>query len=400
VELALLVARLFLSAVFLLAGVAKFADPKRAIQTLKDFGMPAAIAPVLSLLLLVGEIAVAAVLIPPALAWYGACGALALLGIFVIGVAITLARGRNPDCNCFGRLHSSPVSWKTLARNGILGALAGWLVFRGPLRDGPSPWAHFAKASDDERRLFIFAGCVMCFLFFRALRPRPAEKPKEEEASGWGGFLDWDSEESESPVSESNDPAPVAERSPVPQSPVQRKAAPAPQAPKIQPRSAAVRRLLEAGTGLPAGTPAPEFSLPALTGQGCSLHSLREQGKTICLVFASPHCESCRALLPYIARWTREYGHAFNIIVVSRGAATEEVAKRNGLDLSRVLLQREFELSDAYGVTATPAAVLVGADGLIQSQLAVGRDAIKQLFTSSATKAPANSPTDALRTPY
>jgi hypothetical protein len=53
------------------------------------------------------------------------------------------------------------------------------------------------------------------------------------------------------------------------------------------------------------------------------------------------------------------------------------------VDGSRVLLQREFELSESYGVTATPAAVLVGPDGLIRSALAVGREDIEKLISSS-----------------
>ena len=118
-ELALLLARLLLSAVFLLAGIGKLGDPKGAIQGLKDFGLPGALARLLSLLLCVGEIATAVALVPLAGAWYGACAALGLLGIFVLAIGSALARGRKPDCHCFGQLHSAPVGWKTLVRNGI-----------------------------------------------------------------------------------------------------------------------------------------------------------------------------------------------------------------------------------------------------------------------------------------
>ncbi len=171
-ELALLVARLLLAAVFLLAGIAKLSDPQGTIQGLHDFGLPWRLAQALGLLLSLGEIVVAVALVPLASAWYGACGALGLLLIFVVAIGINLARGRKPDCHCFGQLHSAPVGWPTLVRNGVLGALAGWLVYRGPLRVGPSLWQHLSAAGDDERRLFVVAGCVMCFLFFRAMRQR------------------------------------------------------------------------------------------------------------------------------------------------------------------------------------------------------------------------------------
>lgn len=349
-ELALLVARLLLAAVFFLAGVSKLADRKGASKALIEFGLPTAFAQPLSLLLSLAEITVAVALISVALAWYGACAALALLSIFVIGISITLARGRAPDCHCFGQLHSAPIGRSTLIRNGVLGAVAGWLVVRGSMREGPSLLRHLATAGDNERRLFLVAAVVMCFLFFRALRQQDVEET--ESSAG-----DWDNDED----------------TPAPRAP----------APEHQPLDPELEKILQGGIGWPIGTRALEFTLPDITGQKCSLQALRDQGKMICLVFTSPHCESCRALWPYISRWSSEHDQALNIIVISRGAATESLATQNHLDLSRVLLQKEFEMSDAYGVTATPAAVLVGTDGLIQSQLAVGREAIQQLVTSS-----------------
>jgi hypothetical protein len=36
---------------------------------------------------------------------------LALLVLFIVAIAVTLARGRKPDCHCFGQLHSKPIGW-------------------------------------------------------------------------------------------------------------------------------------------------------------------------------------------------------------------------------------------------------------------------------------------------
>jgi uncharacterized membrane protein YphA (DoxX/SURF4 family)/peroxiredoxin len=357
VELALLVARLFLAGVFLLAGVAKLADRKGSTKALNDFGLPPSLAQPLGPLLSVAEIAVAVALVPVALAWYGAWAALTLLAIFTIGIAVSLARGRNPDCHCFGQLHSSPVGRSTLIRNGILGALAAWLVLRGPSQDGPSLWRHLSAAGDNERRLFLVAACVMCFLALRALRRRG---PDTAETA-------------------SHDLPRISEQPASPNTPEQH-------------QTAALEKMLLEGMGWPIGTQAPEFTLPDITGQKCSLQSLRDSGKTICLVFSSPHCESCRALWPFLGGWAREYDRALNIIVISRGASTENLAKQNNLDASRVLLQREFELSDAYGIAATPAAVLIGTDGRIQSRLAVGRDDIHQLISSAAKPSTEEAP--------
>jgi Methylamine utilisation protein MauE len=74
-----------------------------------DFGVPAALARPLGLLLSLSELAVAAALVPVATAWWGALGALALLLLFVVGISMNLARGRKPECHCFGQLHSAPA---------------------------------------------------------------------------------------------------------------------------------------------------------------------------------------------------------------------------------------------------------------------------------------------------
>jgi len=40
-----------------------------------------------------------------------------LLLAFTAAIAVSLARGRAPDCNCFGRLSAGAVGRKTLLRN-------------------------------------------------------------------------------------------------------------------------------------------------------------------------------------------------------------------------------------------------------------------------------------------
>jgi peroxiredoxin len=137
------------------------------------------------------------------------------------------------------------------------------------------------------------------------------------------------------------------------------------------------------GVGLPIGTPAPEFELPAMSGEKRSLQSLREPRADVLLIFSSPFCEPCQALASDIVRWMREMQGVPEIVLVSRGTAQENLAKLNGFDTSRVLLQRASEVAELYDCNATPTAVLVGADGLIRSDLAVGRLAIKQLLSSS-----------------
>ena len=108
-------------------------------QTFSEFGVPAPFATPLPVLLALAELSVAVALLPAATARWGALGAFALLGLFVTGVSVALARGRKPECHCFGQLHSVPAGWMNLAGNSVLATLAGFVVWQGWDGDvGPS----------------------------------------------------------------------------------------------------------------------------------------------------------------------------------------------------------------------------------------------------------------------
>jgi len=130
-EAVLLIARLLLAGIFAMAGLAKLADSEGSRRAITNFGAPKVLAAPLGLLLPLTELAVASALIPTSTAPWGAVGALGLLLVFVAGIGVNLARGRKPDCHCFGQLHSAPAGWETLARNGVLTAVAGLVVWQG-----------------------------------------------------------------------------------------------------------------------------------------------------------------------------------------------------------------------------------------------------------------------------
>jgi peroxiredoxin len=366
-EFTLLVSRLLLAAVFLLAGAAKLVDPVGSRRALRDFGVPSALARPMVLLLPLLELAVAVALIPARLAWYGARGALALLTVFMIAVGIAMIRGRKPDCHCFGQLHSAPAGWPTLIRNGVLAVFAGWLASRGERDLGPDPWAWFASLGVHERKVALVAACVAGFVFLRLLyRSRPESESIASQLPQAA-----DNEEAEEEPEERPAAAPGNRTR-------TRTARPA-EFPAPAGRSAM-------GIGLPIGTSAPEFELPGMTGEKRSLQSLRKQGRDVLLVFSSPFCKPCQALASSLVRWKREMEGLPNIVLVSRGTARDNLAKLNEFEASQVLLQRNFEVAEAYDCISTPTAVLVGADGLIRSDLAVGGVAIKQLLASCSKR--------------
>jgi hypothetical protein len=85
---------------------------------------------VLGTLLPLAELAIAGALIAGPTASWGALAALIVLLLFCVAIAWNLSHGRAPDCHCFGQLHSSPASRRTVARNLGLAAL-GFLLAAG-----------------------------------------------------------------------------------------------------------------------------------------------------------------------------------------------------------------------------------------------------------------------------
>jgi uncharacterized membrane protein YphA (DoxX/SURF4 family) len=135
-----LAVRLVLFAVFAAAGIAKLRDRAGARQAVAGFGVPATLVGSFAAVLPVTELLVAVALLVSATAVAGAVAAEVLLGAFIAGIVASLARGRRPDCRCFGQLHSAPVGGRTLTRNVAMAAAAGLVVFRGP-GTGIGSWA-------------------------------------------------------------------------------------------------------------------------------------------------------------------------------------------------------------------------------------------------------------------
>src|SRR5262249_60565289 len=96
-----------------------------------EFGLPARMATALGWLLAVSELGVALALVVPATAPAGAVGALGLLLVFSAVIGGNVARGRRPSCHCFGQLHSAPIGWWMVARNGLLASVAGFVAADG-----------------------------------------------------------------------------------------------------------------------------------------------------------------------------------------------------------------------------------------------------------------------------
>ena len=134
------------------------------------------------------------------------------------------------------------------------------------------------------------------------------------------------------------------------------------------------------GSGLKAGTSAPDFQLPDLQGRMVSLQEYR--GRQVLLFFSDPQCGPCDELAPQLVRLHREGANGgLSIVVVGRGSVEENrrKAQQHGIDFPVLLQDRKWKVSKAYDILATPAAFLIREDGVIARDPAVGRDAILTL---------------------
>lgn len=125
------------------------------------------------------------------------------------------------------------------------------------------------------------------------------------------------------------------------------------------------------------GTPAPPFDLAAAAAGRVSLTSLLETGKPALLLFMGVNCQVCHRMIPTVKRWHAEHAGAVTVAVVMRDSlAANMMFDSGGPD---VLLQAREEVSEAYGVSLTPAAVAISPDGTIASGIATGPDEIAAL---------------------
>jgi methylamine dehydrogenase accessory protein MauD len=339
VDAALLVACLLLALVFALAGVAKLADQAGSRQAIVDFGLPRTLATPLGIMLPLCELVVAAALILTATAWWGAIGALALLLLFIGGISINLARGHKPDCHCFGQLHSAPAGWSTLIRNGLLAAVAGFVVWEGKDRAGPSAVAWLGSLSTAQLVALVMGLVVVGLL-----------------AAQWwflvhllrqNGRLLMRLEALEESVAQGGGAAPSGNGL--------------------------------SASGLAVGTQAPPFSLSGLYGETLTLEALLSHEKPVMLMFTDPDCGPCNTLLPEIGRWQLEYSEKLTVALISRGEPEENRTKTSEHGVQHVLLQGDWEVAEAYQIKGTPSAVLVMADGKVGSSVASGEEAIRSI---------------------
>ncbi len=311
--------RLALSLVFAVAGVTKLLDLEGTREAVKNFGAPRPLIPALAFLLPFIELAIALGLLVNSTTLAAALGALILLSLFIVAIAINLAKGRTHDCHCFGQLHSRPLGWSTLLRNFVFAFAAGvvlWQALTGPVDSIVLIVLGFGIV----QWLLVTAGIVGTIFMLVNYRQRKRRNAKDAVESD------------------------------------------------LKPE------------GLPINSIAPAFELTAYEGGSRSLAQLIAPGKPLLLIFTSPSCGPCVALFQEIKDWQRAHSDQLTIGLISRGTIKDNFVNVARNDLGEVLLQKEREVAQQYKALVTPTAVLVNSSGLIASPLAAGADEIRNLL--------------------
>ncbi len=338
--------RLFLVAIFALAGIGKLLDLDGSENAIKDFGVPDILAKPFSVLLPFAEILVAILLLFVQTSWLGAIGGFLLLLTFIGGMLFQMAKGNAPDCHCFGQLHSEPVSTKSLIRNGIFAILAFFLILSGKDNQGLSVF-DLSNNSEGNFMSFILGlatvGLLAAVVFYlKRISEQQTQIMRRME------ILELTALDGGREIEREN--------------------------------------LTHPNKGLPIGAPAPDFVLPDTNGRDVSLENLLMQAKPVLFFFISPTCNPCAALLPEIERWQAELKGKLNFVFVSSGKGKENLEKLAGGEFKQILLQKDREVALLFGAEWTPTAVIVNTDGTIASRTAVGDKAIREMLEMAKTQ--------------
>lgn len=337
-----LILRLIVAVTFCIAAAGKALDFKGTKESIANFGAPRWAVGSLSVIIPAAEVFAAILLIPSVTVRYGSILAMLLLLLFFGVIVANLAKGRRPNCNCFGQAYSKPIGWDTIAQNLLLlscTVIVAWIdIYDTSLGIGKTIYEALNSTPIASALSLIAIGLtVVNGLFLYQILQQNGRL-----------LIRMDTFERHS----------------------------------IDDSFSSNHANL---TGLAIHSMAPGFELPSVaSGQTVSLDMLKAKKQPIMLVFSDPDCSPCAALWPDIGRWEKQLEESITFVLISRGSRQENTQKLESVDISNILLQKGSEVTELYKVTATPSAQLIGQDGRILSSLVAGPQAIAELVNEQA----------------
>jgi peroxiredoxin len=121
-------------------------------------------------------------------------------------------------------------------------------------------------------------------------------------------------------------------------------------------------------TNIVAGNKASGFSLKGLDGKDYSLGQLLKRGPVVAAFFKIS-CPVCQFTFPFLERIFQRYGGdgvTFLAISQDDAKATKEFAQKYGVTFPLVMDEKNYPVSNAYGLTNVPTILLIEPDGNVK----------------------------------
>jgi len=133
--------------------------------------------------------------------------------------------------------------------------------------------------------------------------------------------------------------------------------------------------------GLKVGEVAPTIPLEALSGSGLTIGGTRSDGRSLLVMFVSPTCPVCKALLPVLKSSRKSEASWLDIVLASDGDLTEQRAfvAEHGLDAFPYVVSSPLGVS--YQVSRLPYAVILDHEGILRARGIINsREHLESLF--------------------
>lgn len=249
-----IIIRLFLSAVFLLAGISKLKNIPATQKAVKDFGVPISFTAFVGWALPITEISAALLLLFDVAVAYASILISLLLILFIALISRLIYQNKTIDCNCFGETGKSPTGWHTIYRNG------SWLLLAIlPLLQSTEMSSMLSWSANE-----ISIGILTTFLLVQTLFIYQLFSKNIQQ----------------------ND--------------------------KVNHLEYAVFR------GLPIGTKLPDFNGINPKGEAQDLALWIDNQKPTLLLFLAANCSPCESLLPKAMQWHQNHADRFKVIFITQ----------------------------------------------------------------------------------